>query len=155
MTIGITEKGATERWDDADLLLQPVRDRWFLLERRMIALGHSPKLHETFRSKERAKMLARKGTGIVDSMHYYLVALDVICEVHRWDCAKHDCSFYEDYGEQAERLGFCWGGRWKKRDLPHIQACSVGGQSAIRAAKDQAAREALVIAYLDRRPVLP
>lgn len=155
MSSGITEKGADQRWDDLGLLLSPVRERYLLLDRRMTALGHKCKVHETFRSKERARKLARKGTGIVDSMHYYLVALDVICDDHEWECAKHGCSFYEDFGEQAERLNFCWGGRWRRRDLPHVQACSVSGQSAIRAAKDQAAREALVLAYLDRRPLAP
>ncbi|HEY3499309.1 MAG TPA: M15 family metallopeptidase [Polyangiaceae bacterium] len=155
MTIGITEKGATERWSDVSVLLAPFRARVIALEGRMKALGFDPVIHETYRSPERAAMLARKGTGIKSSMHTFGVAVDFICGAHRWDCQKHGCDFFETYTEQAERCGLYAGGRWKKKDWPHCQGIPATAkvQDAMRACKTHEEREALLLKHL--RPMVP
>lgn len=153
MKPGITERGVTERWDDVDMLIPSVKERVIILTRRLTAMGFDPKVHETYRTRERAQMLARKGTGIVDSMHLYGVAADIICGDHQWDCARHGCEFFHSVGEQAKRVGLTWGGDWKKRDFPHVQGPPVSKQGAIRKAKDQAERDAICSSSMG--PVIP
>lgn len=152
---GLTEKGATERWDDPSTLLEPFRERIIALMGRLKALGHDPILWEAYRSPERAAMLARKGTGIKMSIHCVGAAADIICKTHKWDCQKLGCDFYETYMEQAERCGLYHGGRWKRKDWPHCQGCpaTVKAQDELRNEKDHHKREALVRKHL--RPMLP
>jgi len=37
------------------------------------------------------------------------------------DVNENEQPDYEEVGKIAEDLGWVWGGRWKKKDLPHIQ----------------------------------
>lgn len=155
MTHGITEKGALERWDDPATLLEPVRERVVALDGRMKALGHESLIWECLRSFERAAMNARKGTGIKDSIHCYGGAADLVCRTHMWSCKQHGCDFYETLGEQAEKCGLYWGGRFKKYDGPHVQAVppTVKAQNELRQAKTHEERKAVVRKYL--RPMVP
>lgn len=141
---------ATQRWDDIDMLVRPFGERVTTLLCRLVALGHSPLLWETYRSRERAAMLAKKGTGTVDSMHCYGLAADIICRGHKWDCAKHGCGFFKALEEQAAECGLVSGAKWRMRDLPHVQAIPVSLQAAIRSARSGDEREAIVIASLGK-----
>ena len=148
-----SEPTATKRWDDPGLLLPEFRSRVELLLNRLTAAGFEPVLFETYRSPERAAALAKRGTGIALSMHCLAAAADIICRRHKWDCGKNDCQFYEQLGKHAEHVGIYWGGLWKTRDLPHVQAIPVNKQAALRGANDQTARERIVAQSL--RPVRP
>ena len=136
--------------DDPALLLPSFRARVVALLGRLTALGFSPVLKDGLRTAEEALRNARKGTGIVDSMHLYGCAADLICDQHGWDCAKHGCDFFEALGEQAERCGLYWGGRWRKRDLPHVQGIPATKriQDEMRALTFSADRDALVQRHL-------
>lgn len=119
--------------DDVELLLPsfvPVAKR---LLQALSERGFDPVSRDTLRTTEEALRNARKGTGIVDSIHCHGAAMDVICGEHGWDCHAHGCEFYAALGEIAEDLGLTWGGRWKRRDLPHVQAIPVRDQNALRA----------------------
>jgi hypothetical protein len=109
------------RSDDPAMLLPAFRSRVIALMGRLTALGFDPVLKDGLRTPEEALRNARRGTGIVDSMHLYGCAADLVCGQHGWDCSKHGCDFFESLGEQAERCGLFWGGRWRKPDKPHVQ----------------------------------
>lgn len=94
--------------------------------------GYKPLLWEGYRTPERAAMLAEKGTGIVDSMHSYGAAVDIVDEStapNYWTGAP---GFWNALGEEAEKLGLTWGGRWKSVDRPHVQGITVAEQTAFR-----------------------
>lgn len=101
---------------------------------KLRAAGYAPVLHETYRSPERAAALAKKGTGIALSMHTLRIAADIICAKHEWSCGKHGCDFYQRLGEAAEGMGLTWGGRFKNRDLVHVQGVPVAMQQRARRA---------------------
>lgn len=118
---------------DTDLYkLDPIfRDRVEKLLSRLRARGHDAVLHEGWRSFERAKLLADKGTGVVKSMHCYGLAADIISSMHRW---SPDPKFWLALGAHARLLGLVWGGDFKKVDKPHVQAVRVSDQSFVRTA---------------------
>lgn len=143
-----------ERVDDIGRLLpsfQPyVRKMLAALSER----GFKPIVHETYRSPERADMLARKGTGKPKSVHTDCAAVDFRCGEHGWSCHEHECGFFEAYGEIATDLGLYWGGHWTKRDLPHTQAIPAtrGAQDKLRALTTMEAKDAFVQARLKALP---
>lgn len=104
-----------------------------LLEQLRFA-GYEPVVHETYRTPERAAMLAVGGTGIALSMHCLRIAADVICARHAYNCGRVNCDFYQRLGSTAERLGMTWGGRFERRDLDHVQGVPVAAQHAARRA---------------------
>lgn len=120
------------RISDPAELLPPFRRVHGVLVARMEAVGHRLVTIETYRSPERAAMLAAKGTGIALSMHTLRLAADDACERHMYDCGKHGCDFYQRLGVEAERLGMTWGGRFERRDLVHLQAIPVAAQAQAR-----------------------
>ncbi len=85
---------------------------------------------EGYRSPERQEMLADAGTHVTQarafqSFHQYGLAADlapvrdgkiVISERDPWAAEA-----YLALGQQAEALGLTWGGRWKMRDLMHVE----------------------------------
>lgn len=121
------------------------------------ARGYTPMPRSTSRTRAQAAANVARGTGIADSMHLYGAAMDVICGVHWWDCKKHRCGFFDVLGEEAERLGLTWGGRWtrggKGPDMPHVQCLTVAQQPAFRALKTEAERDAFVAARV-RWPIV-
>lgn len=140
--------------DDVDLLLPSFRP---LARKLLVALkerGFNPVPRDTLRTKGEAAALAAKGTGVPDSMHCYGAAMDVICGEHGWGCQEHGCEFYAALGEIAESLGLTWGGRWRRRDLPHVQCVRVIEQETLRSFATEVERDAYVRsrAYMRGRP---
>lgn len=134
--------------DDVELLLPcfvPVAKRLLVA---LTERGFSPIPRDTLRTPVEAARNARKGVGIVDSVHCHGAALDVICDLHGWECAANGCEFYAALGEIAEDMGLVWGGRWKRRDMPHCQAIEVKDQNALRGLKTWAEKDAFVKARL-------
>jgi hypothetical protein len=116
------------------------------LMQRMRARGFEPELWEGRRSASRAKALSVVGTGVADSMHIYGAAVDIVDKNKLWNASP---AFWAALGEEAERLGLTWGGRWTKVDKPHVQAIAVSKQNAFRAMTD-AQRAAAVLSGLQR-----
>jgi len=86
----------------------------------MRARGYDPFLWEGYRSPERARYLAGKGTGIIRSLHIRGKAVDIISEKDLW--SNHE--FFTALGEEATKLGLFWGGNFSDRvdiDLPHVE----------------------------------
>lgn len=84
--------------------------------------GFDPFLWEGFRSFERAERLAKRGTGIVKSMHCYGAAVDIVdSDDTPW--AAPD-GFWEAVEEEAIalKLHVLYGKDGKRRDRPHVQA---------------------------------
>lgn len=117
------------RTDDPDLLLpsfRPVAERIFA---RLQELGFRPVVFDTLRTTEEALADAKKGTGVVDSMHLYGAACDIICNLHGWSCKAKGCKFFTALRRLA--LAECCIG--PEGDMPHFQAVPVGRwQQAIR-----------------------
>ncbi|WP_334190941.1 M15 family metallopeptidase [Noviherbaspirillum sp.] len=97
---------------------------------RMEARGYPMALLEGYRSAERQDMLADSPQHVTnargyESKHQYGLALDaapirdgrlVISERDPWAMQA-----YQALGEEAEKVGLVWGGRWKLRDFGHIE----------------------------------
>jgi hypothetical protein len=139
------------RADDVDLLLPSFRQAVRDLLQALTERGFKPIPRDTLRTAEEALRNAKKGVGIVDSIHCHGAAVDVICDEHGWDCAANGCEFYAALGEIAEAMGLVWGGRWKRRDLPHVQAIEVRDQNALRALTSWEAKDAFVGKRLQKR----
>lgn len=129
------------REDDIELLLPTFRDRVKLLmetlrsgehPRTKKPLRYDPVLFDGLRTPEEALRNAARGKGIVQSMHLYGCAADIICRQHLWSCSAKKCKFFTDLGVVAEHLGFVWGGRFTKVDQPHIQGVTVAQQKLVR-----------------------
>lgn len=109
--------------------------------------GYQMALIEGYRSPERQAELFSRGSNVTQakagmSYHQYGLAADVafyrdgkvvISEKDPWAMRG-----YELYGEIAEQVGLTWGGRWKMRDLGHVELRRKGvlGQLAGRASAD-------------------
>lgn len=118
--------------DDIELLVPSFRPVVRRLLDALTARGFSPVPRDTLRTPAEALANAQKGVGIANSMHCYGVAVDVICGAHGWSCRERGCPFFTALGEEAEKLGLTWGGRWRRRDFPHVQAIPVADQGRIR-----------------------
>lgn len=59
-------------------------------------------------------------TWTLDSPHLYGVALDFVPLVNGKPAWNRE-DLFTKVGEIAEKLGLEWGGRWKEKDMPHIQ----------------------------------
>lgn len=120
------------RQSDLRLLVPAFRERIESVLAALTARGYEPVVWETRRTRERAKELSARGVGIEDSMHCYDIAADVLCKGHMWDCARHGCRFYENFGELCEDQSLTWGGRFKRVDKPHVQLVPVRLQDLVR-----------------------
>jgi hypothetical protein len=114
---------------DLDLLAPAFRAKVLDLVARMIASGWDPIVHETWRSPERAAMLAASGRGIAKSMHCYSLAVDIISASKRWSAPF---AFWRDLRDHAEALGLVSGARFSRRDLPHVQGVPIAKQALVR-----------------------
>lgn len=121
------------RADDVGLLLPCLQPVIRSLLKTLEALGYKPVPFDTLRSTEEALRNAKRGSGIVDSVHRHGAACDIICDRHGWSCAANECDFYAVLGREARAHGLVWGGDWRKKDLPHVQAVAVADQNALRA----------------------
>lgn len=93
--------------------------------------GYDFALLEGYRSPERQEKLAAMGGHVTNarayqSRHQYGLAVDIapmrdgrliISERDPWAMKA-----YEALGEEAERAGLIWGGRWSFKDFGHIEA---------------------------------
>jgi peptidoglycan L-alanyl-D-glutamate endopeptidase CwlK len=98
---------------------------------RMEARGYPLALLEGYRSPDRQDALAESGFHVTNarafqSKHQYGLAMDVapvrngrlvISERDPWAMQA-----YLALGEEAEKEGLTWGGRWKLRDYGHIES---------------------------------
>lgn len=139
------------RADDVGLLLPSFQPVVRSLLKTLEALGYEPVPFDTLRTTEEALRNAKRGTGIVDSVHRHGAACDIICQRHGWSCRDHDCDFYAVLGREARAHGLVWGGDWKRRDLPHVQAIAVSDQNALRALKTWDEKDAFVAKRLAKR----
>lgn len=119
------------RETDLNLLDPTFRERVVGLLQDMRYAGHEPIVWETYRSPERAKLLASVGVGVVNSMHCYGLAVDIVDQHVHWSASK---KFWSDQGRLAEARGLTWGGRFSRVDKPHVQAVPVRLQAKIRRA---------------------
>jgi peptidoglycan LD-endopeptidase CwlK len=106
------------------------RQRLLTAYRLMAMHGYQMALVEGYRSPERQTILAGYGThvtaaGAYQSYHQYGLAADsafyrngklVISEKDPWAMEG-----YRLFGQCAESVGLVWGGRWKMRDLGHVE----------------------------------
>lgn len=97
--------------------------------------GYEMVLIEGYRSPERQTQLAALGSNVTraraySSYHQYGLAADcafvrgdkiVISELDPWTMRG-----YALYGQVAESTGLHWGGRWKMRDLGHVELARKG-----------------------------
>lgn len=127
------------RHTDLKFLLPHFRTKVELVLTQLAARGYTPQVWETLRSVEKAAENARKGVGSANSLHIWGGAVDIICKNHKWGCFKQSpiCGFFDELGQIARANGLFWGGDWKSRDCPHVQAVPVAEQRAFRAAKDR------------------
>lgn len=114
---------------DPGNLLPGFAARVELLFARMRERGFHPLLWEGLRTPARAAELERKGTGSARSIHCLGAAVDILDEATKWNAPE---AFWLALGGSAAELGLTWGGEWRKRDLPHVQAVSVREQQAFR-----------------------
>lgn len=118
---------------DPGRLLPAFADRLELLFAAMRARGFDPVLHEGWRSKARAKMLAATGKGIEDTLHNYGAAVDIISASKLWS----DMKFFEALAEESRKVGLYPGWDWEgdKKDPPHVQAvpATTKAQDGLRA----------------------
>ncbi len=118
---------------DPHKLLKPFADKVEIIFQRLREQGHEPLCWETYRSPDRALRLAKKGTGIIDSMHCYGAAVDIV---------DADGSPWNDEGEglwkaietEALALGLfvLYTRDGKRKDFPHVQAVAVADQYKFR-----------------------
>lgn len=148
------------RFTGLDQLRPAFRRAVATLLKRMEAAGYHPRVHETYRTPERSGALVAAGKSRAKgpSMHCYRIAVDVICDEHRWDCEKLGCGFYTRLGAEYEKLGITWGGNWdgdgvtreqREHDLPHGQGVPAGPaiQDRVRAATPEQI-DAMLAEYL-------
>lgn len=122
---------------DRDLgkLVPLFRERVELLLVRMREHGYDAMVWEAHRSLERAVELEQKGVGIAKSMHCYGVAVDIVATKPPHWLPKP--GFWDALGEEAEKLGLVWGGRWRSHKHPfgdrdHVQGVNVYDEDRVR-----------------------
>lgn len=125
---------------DPDNLLPGFARKLETLFQRMRARGYDPMLWEGYRTPSRASQQAAEGDGIADSIHSYRAAADIV-DGARWKKGLDPWTnvalgFWAALGQEAEKLGLTWGGRFTHTDNPHVQAPSVRQQIAFRAMTD-------------------
>lgn len=118
---------ADRDWSKLDpLFVQPV----LVVLSRLAERGYSFALLEGYRSPERQEKLADMGSNVTNarafqSKHQYGRAVDlapinngklVISERDPWAMQA-----YEALGEEAEKAGLTWGGRWWFKDYGHVE----------------------------------
>lgn len=115
---------------DPQLLLPAFAAKVETLFQRLRQRGLEPMMWEGYRSPERAQSLSDRGAGVKLSMHCLGAAVDIIEREAYWSAPRE---FWDAVGEEAEGLQLVWGGRWRRRDFPHVQAVAVRDQAKFRA----------------------
>ena len=101
-------------------LYPTVREKYYRLWEIMNAKGMKIKLVQTLRTFEQQRNLSSKVTnaGEGQSYHNYGLAFDVCFIIYGYNPPAH---YWKILGEEGEKLGLIWGGRWKMRDCPHFE----------------------------------
>lgn len=130
-------ESADRDWNRLDHAFAQIIYRLFA---QMARRGYPMALLEGYRSPERQELLASKGPTVTraranQSKHQFGLAVDlapmrdgrlVISERDPWAFAA-----YQALGEEAEKLGLTWGGRWTRlADYGHVESPSRAGMSA-------------------------
>jgi len=123
---------------DPKLLLPAFAAKIETLISRLRAQGHEPLLWEAYRSPARAQQLSDRGAGVKLSMHCLGAAVDIVHAEDFWSASDE---FWAAVGHEAEELGLTWGGKWRRRDYPHVQALSVRDQTKFRAMTEDERRD--------------
>jgi hypothetical protein len=131
------------REDDIDLLVPAFRQKIVQLLSNLRARGFDPIVFDAVRTAKEAQANAAKGTGIVDSLHLYGLAVDIIDADKGWS----NPVFFKALRDEAEKLKLTSGARFSKIDWPHVQAVPVSAQKAVRALATAAARNEFVKRY--------
>lgn len=124
---------------DPSELLPWFADRVELVFQALRADGHDPLLWEALRSRERAQKLAKKGTGIVDSIHLYGGAVDIVDGSDSTPWTEVPEGFWAAVQRHAEANGLhvLHNRKGRRIDLPHVQCVAQGReQNRFRAATD-------------------
>lgn len=137
--------------DDIDLLVPSFAAEVRIVMQKLKDGGFDPVPFDTLRTPAQALRNAKRGTGVLNSMHLYGVACDMICGEHGWKCRKHKCDFFNALGVAVRVRGLTWGGAWLRRDYAHFQAIPVWQQNTIRRLKSFEEREAFVASRLAKR----
>lgn len=82
------------------------------------AEGHQVTLGEVWRPWWVAEEYARRGSGIVHSLHPYRLAVDINYFID--GKYQRSTKAYTVLGEKWESMGGTWGGRFKKADGNHF-----------------------------------
>jgi peptidoglycan LD-endopeptidase CwlK len=128
--VGVPTMNLADANRDWQKLDPDFRQRLLTAYRLMATKGYQMALVEGYRSPERQTVLASYGPHVTDagayqSYHQYGLAADsafykngklVISEKDPWAMEG-----YRLFGEYAESVGLVWGGRWKMRDLGHVE----------------------------------
>ena len=136
--------------DDVAGLVPTFAAKVQLLLAALTARGFHPVVVDGKRTAAEAHANATSGAGIDKSMHMWGCAADIADRNTSWS----DPKFFDALGEEAEKLGLVWGGRWtrggKGPDRPHTQGVSLFQQNKVRSLKvdDVAGVDALVRAFL-------
>lgn len=97
---------------------------------KMEARGYRMALLEGVRSAERQELLANKGPSVTharrgQSKHQYGLAADIApVRDDRLMISERDpwaASAYKALGEESEKMGLTWGGKWAIHDLGHVE----------------------------------
>jgi peptidoglycan LD-endopeptidase CwlK len=121
-------QGADRDWAKLDPVF---RDRVLMLLARLAARGYPMALLEGYRSPERQDLLAGLGGHVTlarafQSAHQFGLAVDLApLRAGKLVIDESDpeaMTAYAALGEEAERLGLVWGGRWAMRDYGHVEA---------------------------------
>lgn len=110
-------------------LLPDLKKKIKQLEARMEKLGKPIKVFATFRTAKKqdgyyAKGRTKRGRVITNarglqSYHNYGLAVDVVFKRYWWSPPSQE--WWPILGEEGEKLGLEWGGRWKSKDYSHFQ----------------------------------
>ncbi len=141
------------RCDDLEALIPAFRERVIEVVVDLEGQGFDPMVWETYRSAERIRILAARGTGSMHSFHRLRCAADIISRSKMWRAGK---PFWLALERAAEARGLTHGAGATRVDLPHIQAVPHGWYGTL-ARLEPAQVDRRVTDYLnafDSRPVV-
>lgn len=110
---------------DINLLRPDVAANCRLFLGECAAAGHNVKITGTVRDDEFQMQCYRKGTGGRPPATFHSVkaglAFDIVKELPGGGIDYNDAKFWREVGQIGKRIGFTWGGDWKRVDKPHFQ----------------------------------
>ena len=133
----------SKRENSLETLLPTFRKKIDVLLQMMVVDGFDPFVFESRRSKERAKDLSIKGTGIEESQHTIDAAVDILDRKALWKTSQ---AFFDALHRNSLALGL---GRIKHKDKngkvdwdwAHVQALPGNQDKKLYALGDAAKRE--------------